>query len=297
MYCSTECDLFKRDRHDKSALEGILKVRFGGGTYGNPCRQITKFCVDNNVFPDDIDGTEVRLGNTNVYSVMGVGTYGMVLGVCTGRKKKFAIKIVSTDFGPLDNEVEMQDLFYMLGLAPRVYGLKTWGSHSFISMDQIETTLYKYLVDNRESNAIDIHKIFGDVEGAVKTMYDHNIYHGDMHLDNIAVKLDSDGDYDGIMFIDFGFSEARIGSCTHITLELQFFVEYLQILRTIDDGLGPLESRVRSIIMRKLRSPELRYVYNRFITGDDLEFNRRTQDDTLLLAHAVLAHSDHPCTS
>lgn len=296
MSCSDDCKLFSISRGDRRKLENAFRIRLGGGTYGNPCIQATRFCFDNELFPEMIKGVRLTMENTNIYSIMGAGDYGIVLGVCTGKNHKFAMKIASNVIGDPTNEFEMQRLFHIAGLAPEVYGIKRWEGKSFIFMEKIESTLKNYLVKNKESNSIDLKRIFNDIDDAMKEMHASGIFHGDMHLDNIAVKFDDRGGYDGITLIDFGFSQKVAPGCNHVTLGLQFFVEYLQILRTTDEDMGRHERDVIRIVMKKLKSRGLKQYYDAFVTGPDLETNHDTQDDTFKLAHEVLTHSSKGCS-
>lgn len=230
----------------------------------------------------------------SVYSVLGQGEYGTVLGVCKAngtRSAKMALK-VTVDSPDSRWEIEMQQRFHAIGLAPDIHDISHSEGKSFILMKHIDMTLEDYLLEKKVSST-ELVSIFNDIEDSVDVMYNNNLSHGDMHVGNIAVVLDNNGRYKGISYIDFGFSTVRDESrvCTRssvITREVQVLREYLQLLRT-SSFLGDLADEVRRIVMQRLNRPDMVQIRKLFQAGDDLENNEATQDETFELVQDFFA--------
>lgn len=272
--CAATCDLFKT-REEKENLEKILRKRIGrrGGTM---CSRTSQILHRLGAIPSDL----------SVYSILGQGQYGTVLGVCNKGSRsssKMALKI-TTDSEHSRLEIDMQHRFQAIGLAPSVHSVSHSKGNTFILMDHVDMTIESYLMENNKTISVgELTTIFDEIEDAVDTMYDNNLSHGDMHMGNVAVILDDDGSYKGITFIDFGFSSGRDDSSI-ITKELQVLREYVQLLRSTTD-LGDLEDETRRIVMQRLNKPDLVEIRQVFQVGEDLEHNEKTQDDTFELVH------------
>ena len=287
------CELFNRDRKDRIVLERLLKTRFGNSRFGNPCSLLSSKLFKMGVMPIQINGIQLMKENTHIYSVLGMGEYGTVLGVCcidleTKREQRFAIKIVPEKYGndKVEMEIEMHKIFVDLSLAPDIYHTASAGGNTFISMEQIDITLFDFLVKNKSSIGSSIPRIFEDFENAIRLMFTMRVYHGDMHLDNIFVRTNSSGQYEGLGLIDFGFSGAWDESNEQVMLlELQMFMEYIQVLRTVDENLGRLGPIIKKRVMSTLNLPKFEEIRRVFQVGDDLENNEKTQDESLCLVH------------
>lgn len=269
--CAATCDLFKTRKEHRN-LENVLKRRVcrKGGTM---CARVSEMLHKIGAMPLDL----------SAYTVLGQGEYGTVLGVCkTGstRSIKMALKINKDSVGARW-EIEMQQKFHAIGLAPAIHGVSHVQGNSFILMDHIDTTIESYLTEKTVS-ATELTSIFSDIEHAVDVMYDNRLSHGDMHIGNIAVVLDHNGSFDGISFIDFGFSTVREDSSV-ITRELQVLREYLQLLRSSSN----LEKsdEFRRNVMQRLNNPDMIEIRAVFQAGEDLEHSHRTQDDTFEVVH------------
>ena len=273
---------------DKTDIERLLKIRLGGGgRFGDPCARLTSELFRLKCFPNEIEGSPVKKENTKVYSVLGAGSYGTVLGICNG-VRLFALKIMQNKYGGAwhNSEIKMQNAFHNLGLAPKIYHTAETKELVFILMEQIDRTLHQYLIDEqRNLDTAQLQRICDDIEQSVRLQSVRRIYHGDMHLHNISVK-EKDGEYMGIGLIDFGFSGIRDEEDDEIlNVNLQLLKEYISMLRSIDDELGVVESKLRAIIMAKIRAPEMSQMANIFIVDEDVEFSLQTQDDCILLIH------------
>lgn len=266
--CPSTCDLLNK-RENKKIIENLLKMRIGGR---NVCRQLTDKMIDIGVIPDD--------NRPFVHSLIGKGEYGVVLGMCNRSGKHFAVKIVNSN----DNvqlEVEMQIKYNAIGLAPKIHQVRGYSGNSYITMDRISMTLDYYI--RKDPNAgVYLSEIFNDIDASIDLQFMSRISHGDMHTGNIAIELNDDGSYDKMILIDFGFAKERTeDDDTLITIQLQKFREYLQLLRSIDNG--PHERQLVGLVMSRINSKELEEVRNIFTTGEDLENNMETQDETFRL--------------
>ena len=273
--CPGECDLFKT-RSTRVRLEKTLRVRLGkrGGTM---CDSVTAALKSMHAMPDDLF----------VYGILGQGEYGTVLGACdkltSVGSEKVAIK-VTEDSVHTRREIEMQERFHAIGLAPRVHHVTHVNGNTFIAMDHIDMTLESYMTDpGRTVRVAEAETIFQEIGDAIGKMYDNDLSHGDMHVGNIAVNVDDSGAYRSISFIDFGFSSGKDDSSI-VTKPLQVLREYLQLLRTTS-FLGPLEAEAKRIITRRLNEPDVAEILSVFQVGDDLENNHETQDQTFTLVH------------
>ncbi|MCH9718026.1 MAG: hypothetical protein K0U52_13235, partial [Gammaproteobacteria bacterium] len=100
-------------------------------------------------------------------------------------------------------EMELQNEFHSIGLAPAVLGFDSDSKVSLIVMEPVDGTLAELLcsVDNPE-NVID------QVVNMMKVMEQYGVTHGDMHSGNITYQLPPDGSAK-LMLIDYGFSSTR----------------------------------------------------------------------------------------
>lgn len=274
---STTCDLFET-REERQNLESLLGQRILN-THDTVCASVTAL-LENNALGAIPEGHFV-------HSVLGQGSYGTVLGLCdSGTDAKLALKIMS-DSTDSRREVEMQRAFHAIGLAPTVQNVSEKRGKMFVLMSRVDATLREYFMKNaRWTCEAEVELIFGEIEELIRKLFDQRLAHGDMHLGNLAVELDDvgAGTFCGLTLIDFGLSK-RIEDDSVVTLELQLFLEYLALLRTVDSRLGPLEGVVRRATMRRLDAPGLAEIRAIFQAGSDLANNHKTQDDTL---HVVL---------
>ena len=184
------------------------------------------------------------------------------------------------------HEVAMQRTFHAIGLAPAVLSVSEKRGKMFVLMSRVDTTLDDYLMENAKyTSEAEVDLIFGEIEELIRNLFDRRLAHGDMHLGNLAVNLD-EGIFNGLALIDFGLAK-RIEDDSGVTLEMQLFLEYLSLLRTIGSHLGPLEDVVRLVTMRRLDAPDLAEIRAIVQAGrPDLANNHETQDDTL---HVLIA--------
>jgi len=270
MECPSVCSLLDK-RSNKKILENLLRIRIGGR---NVCRQLTDTLIDFGVIPEDGRNTPF------INSLIGKGEYGVVLGMCNKSGEHLAIKIVNSNDN-VQSEVEMQIKYNSIGLAPKVHQVRVHDGKSYILMDRIGMTLEDYIKTDPHAGEY-LPDIFNDIDASIVLQYMSRISHGDMHAGNIAIELKEDGSYDRIILIDFGFAKERTeDDDTLITIQLQKFREYLQLLRSIENG--PHEHQLMQLVMSRINSSELEEVKNIFTTGDDLDNNMETQDETFRL--------------
>lgn len=215
----------------------------------------------------------------SVYCVLGQGEFGTVLGICNKgdvASKKMALKI-TVDSSHSREEVEMQKLFHSIGYAPEIHDVTHSEGNTFILMDHIDMTLGQYLSKFKDvTTKAELEIIFGEIDSAIDKMYDSMLSHGDMHVENIAVILSDDSIFNGISFIDFGFSTVTTNQHL-ITKELLTLREYLQLLRSADK----YSENVKQIVMRRLNRPDMAEIMRIFQAGPDIDKNNKTQDETL----------------
>jgi tRNA A-37 threonylcarbamoyl transferase component Bud32 len=275
MRCPGKCDLFS-SREERRNLESLLGKRISNKGLG-VCKTLSDMLIASGAIDE----------NHSVYAVLGQGVYGTVLGLCdtsTPRSSnKYALKIAKYD-KDTESEVAMQNKFYDIGFAPKIHKFKLVGKNSYILMDHIDITLDEYLLDPRSIHEVDM--IYAEIDSSISVMYSHKLIHGDMHSGNIVLNLKDDGSFDRIGFIDFGFSKFRDDDSI-MTLETQFLMEYLQLLRSVDQINSTNSIRVKNTILRKIQSPELKEVLDVFQTGIDLRNDHTTQDDTYALIHEM----------
>ena len=177
--------------------------------------------------------------NYVIKDCLGQGAFGSVLLICDKNKPSDckALKVVKikkrqqlTDF--LD-EIKYGRLFFKYGLGPEIFDTLLLNRPNgkklgIIVMEKIDMTLEKYLRDEKPRHILD--RIVNWIQNFINEMCKHNLVHGDLHFDNIGLKLTKDGKMRPLL-IDFGYS-------TKFTC--QPMIEYLQLIRTVDPSYSKM---------------------------------------------------------
>jgi hypothetical protein len=161
-----------------------------------------------NIFPDFV---------YNINKILGNGEFGTVFSSIEPNGDQSAVKVMfdgklmnglKNTLYSVKREVNMGNLFYGMGLAPKIlnFGKKQFNNGitlHFIKMIQIDGIVKKYLQKNRTEIELEIlvNKIF-DV---IIILKNNNMNHGDFHIGNIGYMIKDDGEME-IKLIDYGMS-------------------------------------------------------------------------------------------
>ena len=177
--------------------------------------------------------------NYVIKDCLGQGAFGSVLLICDKNKPSDckALKVVKIktreklkDF--LD-EIKYGRLFSNYGLGPEIFDTLLLNRPNgkklgIIVMEKIDMTLEKFLRDEQRRDTLD--RIINWIQHYVNQMCKYNLVHGDLHFDNIGLKLTKDGKMRPLL-IDFGYSSRN---------KCEPMLEYLQLLRTVDPSYSKM---------------------------------------------------------
>lgn len=114
------------------------------------------------------------------------------------------------------NEVNMQNKFIELGLAPHIYDFFSCGTDTYIIMERLDITYWFYIVRNIGEFTLDTLLLFylsmvNKINEMAKIANDAGLKHGDLtHENNVMFRLDPDGKtITEIKFIDFGRAKIK----------------------------------------------------------------------------------------
>ncbi|AJW66851.1 pp1a [Bovine nidovirus TCH5] len=146
----------------------------------------------------DAVGQYENLHGHRVLKQLGRGSYGCAFQVVTPESFQYCAKFVET--GECDEEIVTQTkLAKVFEFVPQVYGSVSLGNCTVHKMELIRgTTLHKVCIDKYDAK-----DLFRQVVAAEKALYEHGVWHGDMHTNNIMVTRDGK-----IKVLDYGLSRA-----------------------------------------------------------------------------------------
>lgn len=110
-----------------------------------------------------------------------------------------------------EKEARIQIIFDKLGISPKVYDYFECGNTAYIVMEKYNMTLADYLYINPEKlSLVNLIAVFDDIIKNVKekliVAHSRNFIHGDIHPNNIMVKLNSTNTITDIKLVDYGHS-------------------------------------------------------------------------------------------
>ena len=165
-----------------------------------------------------------------ITGLFGMGSFGFVFANTEPNGERIAVKVSSinehTTEDDLNAEVRISKIFFDLGVGLEI---KKFGTahiensgrdlHGFIQMERINGTLWD-LLKAKEWNKSEIHEIVSKIFDIIKIISDNNLFHGDLHLQNIGFITDSYGELQ-LKLIDFGRSHERSAPRGDIALLLR----------------------------------------------------------------------------
>jgi len=130
--------------------------------------------------------------------------------------KKLIVKEIDSPLYSNEIKKEVYALidFYQLGLSPKLIDVFGCKNKTYIIMQSMDTTVYKYLNDRRKDMTslrefLQLYKnIMDQIKSKIKIANQQNLYHNDLHTDNIMLKLDPNDKtkITDMKIIDFGLS-------------------------------------------------------------------------------------------
>ena len=152
---------------------------------------------------------------------IGSGVKAVVYRVCCGdlNNCNFAAKVIKRKmndvqqfYNTVEREVKIHKKFAEIGLGPSIKQAFICEKEAVIVMDRIDTNVKDY-IEYIKNNWIDeddindeINKLEREYMGMLKKAYEHNLFHDDLHAENLGMYLNSFGKFKKGTFIDFGES-------------------------------------------------------------------------------------------
>lgn len=171
--------------------------------------------------------------NRRVGENIGSGNFGNVYKVCDAYNPNHctgALKFQKTKIDPyrrnskeintkmILSEIYMQNTFYLLGIAPKIYAYEMITTNnnllvSAIYMERLDTTLELWLKSKKRTQT-QLTEVLDGVIKLMDIMCENDITQGDFHAGNIALRYDQTPSGEQkieLMVLDFGW--ASVGSC------------------------------------------------------------------------------------
>lgn len=223
-----------------------------------------------------------------VVKKLGSGLEGIVYVVVNSKGKNYAVKFQLVTPGKarwmtVENEVNLQNFFANLNLAPRVIGFNSVQLHDpgktevkIIVMETIDFTLDDLLCNPNAFPPTWVNHVAEQVKQLLLMLHKYGITHGDMHSGNIGFVYDPDTKQLKLRLIDFGQSSNQKPNAQ---------VDALQLLHSI----SPDYLHVPPSILNVFRTKMLEAV--REIYGPNATLPIRNYKNSFLREHITYSES------
>jgi serine/threonine protein kinase len=147
------------------------------------------------------------------YKEVGRGVKGYTLKACCNGECKYVVKVLPNQkLHLIEREIKMQNNFSELDIAPKILDAFTCDDNVYIVMEALDQTVKDFLL-NLQKQKINDKQLTSIIEflqnqtiELVKRSHHYGLAHLDLHLDNVMIKFDDQGNFNRLYLIDFGKS-------------------------------------------------------------------------------------------
>lgn len=148
------------------------------------CYPIIKKIIDKNTCSESWEYLE-RIGEE--------ANYGEIYGTCCNKDCNYILKFMPYENDNIKedilNEIEIQKECSVLGLCPNIEEAWLCEQGGAIIMENFDTTIANLLIAYKSDYIRNI--ILANLLSLIDKLHLYNIYHGDLHLNNIMVKINN----------------------------------------------------------------------------------------------------------
>ncbi len=146
------------------------------------------------------------------YSKVGKGLKGYTLRCCCNGECKYVVKVLPNQkLHLIEREIKMQNNFSELDIAPKILDAFSCDDNVYIVMESLDQTVKDFLLKLQQTTSDSqlisvIEFLQNQTIELVKRAHHYGLAHLDLHLDNVMIKFDDQGNFNRLYLIDFGKS-------------------------------------------------------------------------------------------